>query len=86
MNENLGKQIREIQNIESIPKPDINNLRVEALENPPTIQGKPLSQADIESKRYDNIILANYYVKEEVENRQKINNPTDRIQFEQAMK
>ncbi|MBC7503351.1 hypothetical protein H7169_00055, partial [Candidatus Gracilibacteria bacterium] len=57
--ENLRSQVEAIQKINGVPKPDILELQKTA-QNIPELQG--MSQADIGSNKYNNILLADYYV------------------------
>jgi len=71
MNKALESQIKDIQSIEKVPKPDIEDLKKTA-QNIPELKWVPIEEIQ-SSDKYNNILLADYYVR----NEEKISNDID---------
>jgi hypothetical protein len=83
--EKLKIQITELQSIKWVPKPNIEEVRKEALQRPPELQWKILTKKEIESPDFDIILLANYYVSNAGDIGRSMTNDSDRALFEKSI-
>jgi hypothetical protein len=84
MEKKVAKYVQDIGSITNLPKVDIENLKQEALTNTPK-ELKWASPEEIKWGKYDNILLADYYERNEKSIVANIPNEADRKKFESSI-
>ncbi len=84
MDKKLRPQIAELQKIDWVPKPDIWELQKSAQEVP-ELKGKNISEEDLKNGKYDNILIANFYLTNASDIYKKVK-PEDHEKFVNSMK